>query len=628
MESDTLDKHGSGKGLSASSGGQKVTSSSAEASIAEETKNGAPVEPPKKRVCALKLHIWMFCIDFRHQYRWQSSTDQLLSLFRRNSSPAAHAAFIGRIGVSINDLIADFYHFVCICYRFLDANRLETFSQFFSLLAQQKRKRDVAGVDASDLVLATEGVSTRKHKPKKEGSPFTDLHFRCMSRHSFSNKLFVAVCAGEGHGRFDNSLSLLTKKFVDLFQTVADPVDGCLDLNEAAKSLGVAKRRIYDITNVLEGIDMLQKTKNSVRWRGGPGAHVVMSDDHKKQVLELREDMRKFQTEEEQLDALLEQMSRQVQTLLMEQTAFVTHSDILSVPDLRESTLIAIRAPPGTPIEVPLDDNNRPKREILVRGSSAIEVYLVDSAPEEAVEALDSDSNMISSANAASEVTSPNSADISSPSLADPDAMVTDAEDDSLNAPVSSPLKTPPRAYRSRSSHGPVANTPRSTHSRATEPLPTPGLISPSKNSKALDDMATSFLHINSSPLASPIKMMSPSSIPSSPMHLMHDDLDDASPPPSRRSSGIMASRDTATSSTRISISSPVKSSRFNRGGAPSPGRMLRLDSVLNDSPSPAADEEQDYYLQFIQNNEGVSDLFDDPNDSTSITLSNMSMIH
>eukprot|EP01122_Echinamoeba_exundans_P009818 TRINITY_DN3535_c0_g1_i1.p1 TRINITY_DN3535_c0_g1~~TRINITY_DN3535_c0_g1_i1.p1 ORF type:complete len:555 (+),score=110.21 TRINITY_DN3535_c0_g1_i1:163-1827(+) len=466
---------------------------------------------------------------------------------------------------------------------------------------RQKRKRDVAGVDAADLSLATEGVSTRKNKPKKEG---------------------------ESHGRFDNSLSLLTKKFVDLFQTVADPVDGSLDLNEAAKSLGVAKRRIYDITNVLEGIDMLQKTKNSVRWRGGPGAHVVMSEEHKKQVLELREDMRNFQSEEEQLDALLEQMSRQVQTLLMEQTAYVTHSDILSVPDLRESTLIAIRAPPGTPIEVPLDDNNRPKREILVRGSSAIEVYLVDSAPEETAEPLES--NMIASANITSEVTSPNSAaDISSPSLADPDAMVTDAEDDSLNAPVSSPLKTPPRAYRSRSSHGPVANTPRGgSHSRATEPLPTPGLISPSKNSKALDDMATSFLHINSSPLASPIKMMSPSSIPSSPMHLMHDDLDDASPPPSRRSSGIMATRDNASSGTRISISSPVKSSRFGRGAARSPGKVLRLDSVLHDSPTSVADEEADYYLQFIQNNEGVSDLFEDPNDSTSITLSNMSMIH
>ena len=43
---------------------------------------------------------------------------------------------------------------------------------------------------------------------------------------------------------------------------------GVLNLNEAAEMLGVQKRRLYDITNVLEGIQLIEKMgKNSIRWR-------------------------------------------------------------------------------------------------------------------------------------------------------------------------------------------------------------------------------------------------------------------------------------------------------------------------------------------------------------------------
>uniref|UniRef100_A0A8C3AKW9 E2F/DP family winged-helix DNA-binding domain-containing protein n=1 Tax=Cyclopterus lumpus TaxID=8103 RepID=A0A8C3AKW9_CYCLU len=51
--------------------------------------------------------------------------------------------------------------------------------------------------------------------------------------------------------RHEKSLGLLTMKFVSLLQ---EAKDGVLDLKVAADSLAVKqKRRIYDITNVLEG---------------------------------------------------------------------------------------------------------------------------------------------------------------------------------------------------------------------------------------------------------------------------------------------------------------------------------------------------------------------------------------
>jgi transcription factor E2F3 len=49
--------------------------------------------------------------------------------------------------------------------------------------------------------------------------------------------------------------------------------DGTLDLNGAAVTLEVAKRRIYDITNVLEGIGLIDKqSKNIIVWKGSGGA--------------------------------------------------------------------------------------------------------------------------------------------------------------------------------------------------------------------------------------------------------------------------------------------------------------------------------------------------------------------
>ena len=78
----------------------------------------------------------------------------------------------------------------------------------------------------------------------------------------------LCVCKGgkkKGGSRFDSSLGLLTKKFTRL---ISETEDGMIDLNEAAKRLNVQKRRIYDITNVLEGIHLIEKQgKNSILWK-------------------------------------------------------------------------------------------------------------------------------------------------------------------------------------------------------------------------------------------------------------------------------------------------------------------------------------------------------------------------
>ncbi|XP_076329992.1 transcription factor E2F3-like [Tachypleus tridentatus] len=61
--------------------------------------------------------------------------------------------------------------------------------------------------------------------------------------------------------RFDMSLGLLTKCLL------TSAHNGVVDLNKASSLLNVQKRRIYDITNVLEGIGLVEKKlKNNTQW--------------------------------------------------------------------------------------------------------------------------------------------------------------------------------------------------------------------------------------------------------------------------------------------------------------------------------------------------------------------------
>ncbi|KAK1320188.1 Transcription factor E2FB [Acorus calamus] len=94
------------------------------------------------------------------------------------------------------------------------------------------------------------------------------------SKHSKSAPQLPGTNAGAVHDdltagggcRYDNSLGLLTKKFINLIHQAEDST---LDLNDAAYSLNVQKRRIYDITNVLEGVGLIEKTlKNRICWTG------------------------------------------------------------------------------------------------------------------------------------------------------------------------------------------------------------------------------------------------------------------------------------------------------------------------------------------------------------------------
>lgn len=92
--------------------------------------------------------------------------------------------------------------------------------------------------------------------------------FLLWLNHTCPRWLAGAKSPGE-KSRYETSLNLTTKRFLEL---LSQSPDGVVDLNWAAEVLKVQKRRIYDITNVLEGIQLItKKSKNNIQWLYVPG---------------------------------------------------------------------------------------------------------------------------------------------------------------------------------------------------------------------------------------------------------------------------------------------------------------------------------------------------------------------
>jgi len=105
----------------------------------------------------------------------------------------------------------------------------------------------------------------------------------------------------KGHSRYDSSLGLLTKKFLGLIKQ-SEQDDGVIDLNEASKTLDVQKRRIYDITNVLEGIGLIEKrSKNRIHWLGSG----ISSPEDRPKIDYLKQEIEILKEEESELDGNL-----------------------------------------------------------------------------------------------------------------------------------------------------------------------------------------------------------------------------------------------------------------------------------------------------------------------------------
>ncbi|NXW01307.1 E2F1 factor, partial [Fregetta grallaria] len=172
--------------------------------------------------------------------------------------------------------------------------------------------------------------------------------------------------------RYETSLNLTTKRFLEL---LSQSPDGVVDLNWAAEVLKVQKRRIYDITNVLEGIQLItKKSKNNIQWLGSQATAGAPS---RHRLLE--KELRELQAAERQLDDLIQTCTVQLRlltedpanqqypslwgrdgagwhpcvcSLTRHTAAYVTCQDLRSIVDPSEQMVMVIKAPPETQLQV------------------------------------------------------------------------------------------------------------------------------------------------------------------------------------------------------------------------------------------------------------------------------------
>ena len=210
---------------------------------------------------------------------------------------------------------------------------------------------------------------------------------------------------------------MLTKKFCYLLQRAAthgtledgtyiglkaEGGDDSLDLNAAVKELGVQKRRIYDITNVLEGVGLIEKrTRNHIAWTGRmedlneaspvPCASVASSGgiDSPPKIIrmpsgveeeDIKNEIDALKREEEELDRYISYMNSVVKSYSGENNClYIDKTELTNLPSLKDDTILAIRAPAGTTLDVP-DPEEGPERKyqmFLKSPSERVDVFLI-----------------------------------------------------------------------------------------------------------------------------------------------------------------------------------------------------------------------------------------------------------
>ncbi|KNC75142.1 hypothetical protein SARC_12325 [Sphaeroforma arctica JP610] len=183
-------------------------------------------------------------------------------------------------------------------------------------------------------------------------------------------------------GKSQVALGGVTRQFVALIKKEPNCI---VDLNEAVKILCVKKRRIYDITNVLEGIDLIEKvTKNKLRWRLG----------NAESMKEANIACNNIRSENSELELIEKELNHHTGVLHTYMTALANEAGAedlryLSYRDIREGMgfnadddiYFAIKAPENMTLEIPHPESYADQsRSLYLRNEfgQRIPVYIGD----------------------------------------------------------------------------------------------------------------------------------------------------------------------------------------------------------------------------------------------------------
>jgi transcription factor E2F3 len=208
----------------------------------------------------------------------------------------------------------------------------------------QKRKREILSLKEKNVTkFINKNISYSKLKEKNENS--------------FLNENSVIK------PRVENSLGELTKNFVNYIKTSGRKT---ININDLVHELKVKKRRIYDITNVLEGIGYIQKhAKNEISWIKNDVFLPQIKTSNRistisSEIKTLQETLKNLENEEIEIDQNIEIIKNKFNFISQQEEfnkfGYITFNDLNDLSSNEKFDLLAIKAPKGTLVDI-IDPN-------------------------------------------------------------------------------------------------------------------------------------------------------------------------------------------------------------------------------------------------------------------------------
>ncbi|KAI9145590.1 E2F/DP family winged-helix DNA-binding domain-containing protein [Paraphysoderma sedebokerense] len=169
-----------------------------------------------------------------------------------------------------------------------------------------------------------------------------------------------------------NSLHNLTRRFVNLLESSPTAL---VDLNKAVETLDVPKRRIYDITNVLEGIGLISKTEKTgfIKWRGERRALSTSSTSKKndstaelkQKIKKTKQSLQALRKERKGIDQAINDLWNNDESRNL---SYVKFDDVLGLSSFQNKLVLCLKAPTGgARLEIPQANSENEKAKHRIR---------------------------------------------------------------------------------------------------------------------------------------------------------------------------------------------------------------------------------------------------------------------
>mmetsp|Transcript_16667 Transcript_16667/g.45796 ORF Transcript_16667/g.45796 Transcript_16667/m.45796 type:complete len:450 (-) Transcript_16667:617-1966(-) len=158
-------------------------------------------------------------------------------------------------------------------------------------------------VDPSPLVVRTNGIPASGSAPREK--PLARMMCSTSMVTPTPKKLKVDGNAGSAaYSRKKKSLGVLAENFINHYSRY--PPGAVVIVDHAAVDLGVERRRIYDVVNILESVNLVEKKqKNTYSWMGMDHFDDFFGKLQAKAVSEYPEDAKRYLDDSIQVDESL-----------------------------------------------------------------------------------------------------------------------------------------------------------------------------------------------------------------------------------------------------------------------------------------------------------------------------------